>query len=44
MKLVIDWIWNGPWWAPLIGAIYAAAVIGILISPLHPFNVRIRKG
>jgi uncharacterized membrane protein len=33
MKTVIDWIWNGPWWAPLVGAIYAAVVLGIAFGP-----------
>ncbi len=28
MKDVIYWLWYGPWWAPLVGAIY----LGILLS------------
>jgi hypothetical protein len=23
MKLVIDWVWNGPWWAPVLGTLKA---------------------
>ena len=34
MKIVIEWIWNGPWWAPLVGAIYAAVVLGIALGPV----------
>lgn len=34
MKLVVDWIWNGPWWAPLIGAIYLSILIGIAFAPI----------
>lgn len=41
MKFVLDWIWNGPWWAPLIGAIYASVLLGILVSALVPL---VRQG
>jgi hypothetical protein len=34
MKAVIDWIWLGPWWAPLIGAIYFSVLIGIALAPI----------
>jgi uncharacterized membrane protein len=34
MKAVIDWIWNGPWWAPLVGAVYISAFLGIALGPL----------
>lgn len=34
MKLVIDWVWNGPWWAPLAGALYLAVFISIALGPI----------
>lgn len=34
MKLVIAWVWNGPWWAPLVGALYLAIFIAIAFSPI----------
>jgi hypothetical protein len=34
MKIVIEWIWNGPWWAPLIGAFYVAIIIGVAFGPI----------
>ena len=34
MQPVIDWIWNGPWWAPFVGAFYIAILIAIALSPL----------
>ena len=34
MKLVVDWVWNGPWWTPLVGALYLAVVLSIALSPL----------
>jgi ABC-type uncharacterized transport system permease subunit len=34
MKIVIEWIWTGPWWALLVGAFYAAVVLGISLGPI----------
>ena len=34
MKIVLEWVWNGPWWAPLVGAFYAALVLGIALGPI----------
>lgn len=34
MKEVVDWVWNGPWWTPLIGALYLAVLLGIALSPI----------
>lgn len=34
MKIVVDWIWNGPWWAPLVGGIGISAFLGIALGPL----------
>ena len=34
MKDVFDWIWNGPWWTPLVGALYASVILGIALGPL----------
>ncbi len=34
MKIVFEWIWNGPWWTPLVGAIYAAVVLTIALAPV----------
>ena len=33
MKEVITWVWSGPWWAPLIGAIYLSVLLGIAFAP-----------
>lgn len=43
MKLVIDWIWNGPWWTPLIGAIYAGILLSIMLGPVAGIFAR-KKG
>jgi hypothetical protein len=40
MRLVITWIWNGPWWAPLIGAVYASVMLGIIVGPLNQFRCK----
>ncbi|MDO8683222.1 MAG: hypothetical protein Q7N50_07050 [Armatimonadota bacterium] len=40
MKLVIEWVWNGPWWTPLVGAIYASVIIAIVTGPLQTFKPR----
>jgi len=34
MRIVIEWIWNGPWWAPVVGAFYAAVILGISLGPI----------
>ena len=34
MKVVIDWVWNGPWWTPLVGAVYLAVFFSIALSPI----------
>jgi hypothetical protein len=34
MKIVLEWLWNGPWWAPVVGAIYAAVLLAIAFSPI----------
>lgn len=34
MKPVMDWIWNGPWWAPFVGAIYISILVGIAFAPV----------
>ncbi len=44
MKIVLEWIWNGPWWAPLVGAIYAAIVLGIALGPVLGVLRSARKG
>ena len=33
MKPVVDWIWNGPWWAPFVGALYISILVGIAFGP-----------
>jgi hypothetical protein len=40
MKLVVDWVWNGPWWAPLVGAFYLTVVISMIVGPLEGFRRR----
>ncbi len=44
MKIVLEWIWNGPWWAPLVGAIYAAIVLGIALGPVLGVLRSARRG
>jgi hypothetical protein len=34
MKIVIEWIWNGPWWTLLVGAFYAAIILAITFGPI----------
>jgi uncharacterized membrane protein len=34
MKIVIDWIWNGPWWTPLVGALYVSLLVSIAFGPV----------
>ncbi|HEY3415917.1 MAG TPA: hypothetical protein VGM23_03440 [Armatimonadota bacterium] len=34
MQSVINWIWFGPWWAPLIGALYLAVLLSIAFAPI----------
>ncbi len=34
MKEVLDWIWFGPWWTPIVGALYFSAIISILFGPI----------
>jgi hypothetical protein len=34
MKIVIEWLWNGPWWAPLVCSFYAAVILAIVFSPI----------
>ncbi|MHB9025902.1 MAG: hypothetical protein ACYC7E_17315 [Armatimonadota bacterium] len=34
MQTVINWIWTGPWWTPLVGALYLSVLLGIALSPI----------
>ena len=33
MKVVVDWVWNGPWWTPIIGALYLSVLVSIAFGP-----------
>ena len=34
MKDIVFWMWDGPWWAPFVGALYFAVFISIALGPL----------
>lgn len=34
MKALVDWIWNGPWWAALVGALYLSVLLSIALAPI----------
>lgn len=34
MRPVVEWIWDGPWWAPFVGALYFAILVAIAFGPV----------
>ncbi|HEY3283767.1 MAG TPA: hypothetical protein VGN26_15985 [Armatimonadota bacterium] len=34
MRVFVEWVWNGPWWAPIPGAVYVAVLLGIALGPI----------
>lgn len=34
MKVMLDWIWFGPWWTPLVGGVYAAVLFNLIFGSL----------
>ncbi len=34
MQQVVNWVWTGPWWAPLIGALYLSILLSIALGPI----------
>ncbi|MDR3688106.1 MAG: hypothetical protein P4L46_01920 [Fimbriimonas sp.] len=34
MKHVVDWVWNGEWWTPIIGAFYLSILVSIAFGPI----------